>query len=143
MKIVVDNFAVLGAEFCLLEQFTTLFTPEVVTQLEDSLIRDIAAEREESVQERVGTMEKLQVLEDGLAVLNRYRRQRIEDLLVDDQKGMDEVGVSEIDDDAAIQANDSPEEVAQTNVEEACIEVEPVGYAVSAGQERSNLKATP
>ncbi|KAK3612890.1 hypothetical protein LTR22_028403, partial [Elasticomyces elasticus] len=78
MKIVVDNFAVLGAEFCLLEQFTTLFTPEVVTQLEDSLIRDIAAEREESVQERAGTMEKLQVLEDGLAVLNRYRRQRIE-----------------------------------------------------------------
>lgn len=54
---------------------------------------------------------------------------------MDDQKEMSDVGVSEIDADAPIQTNDSPEEVAPTNAEEACIEVEPVGYAVSAVQE--------
>ena len=74
MKTFVDNFAVLGVEFCLLEGLTDAFTAGTVMRLEDDLVRTIAAENQESMTERTRTKEKLRVLEDGLYTLNRYRR---------------------------------------------------------------------
>lgn len=74
MKTMVDNFAVLGVEFCLLEGLTDAFAAASVLRLDDDLVQRIAAENEESVAERTRTEEKLRVLEDGLHTLNRYRR---------------------------------------------------------------------
>ena len=74
MKTFVDNFAVLGVEFCLLEGLTDAFTAGTVMRLEDDLVRTIAAENQESMAERTRTKEKLRVLEEGLHTLNRYRR---------------------------------------------------------------------
>ena len=78
MKTLVDNFAVLGVEFCLLEGLKDAFTAGTVMRLEDDLVRTIAAENQESMTERTRTKEKLRVLEDGLHTLNRYRRYKHE-----------------------------------------------------------------
>lgn len=74
MKTLVDNFAVLGVEFCLLEGLKDAFAAHVVMGLEDDLVKKIAAENEESVTERTRAQEKLRILENGLHTLNRFRR---------------------------------------------------------------------
>ncbi|KAL6717733.1 hypothetical protein ACLMJK_003818 [Lecanora helva] len=48
IKVIVDNFAVLGIESCVLGGLFDTFSPEVVLELDDSLIKSIAAETEES-----------------------------------------------------------------------------------------------
>ena len=76
MKVMVDNFAVLGIENCVLDRLFDTFSPDIVLELDDSLIRNIAAETEESQSERAHTIHKLKSLEAGLQTLNRFNRNK-------------------------------------------------------------------
>ena len=76
MKVMVDNFGVLGIERCILDGLSDIFSPDMVMRLDDSLIRNIAAETEESQIERARTIKKLKSLEAGLQTLNRLNRNK-------------------------------------------------------------------
>ena len=76
MKVMVDNFAILGIESCVLDRLFDTFSPDIVLELDDSLIRNIAAETEESQSERARIIQKLKSLEAGLQILNRYNRNK-------------------------------------------------------------------
>ena len=76
MKVMVDNFCVLGIERCILDGLSDTFSPDTVMRLDDSLIRSIAAETEESQLERAATIKKLKSLEAGLQTLNRLNRNK-------------------------------------------------------------------
>ena len=63
MKVVVDNFAILGVEFCLLEKLSDMFSSEVVMNLDDGVVEEIAAEQPDSQVKRVRALTKFQSLE--------------------------------------------------------------------------------
>ena len=73
MKVVVDNFAILGVEFCLLEKLSDMFSSSVVMDLDDKVVEEIAAEQADSQIERDHALTKLQDLEAGLKTLQRLR----------------------------------------------------------------------
>lgn len=68
---VVGDISVFAVEDCLLQQLPTLFISETVFQMDDDVIRTIAAESEQSVAERERSTVKLGVLETGLRDLSR------------------------------------------------------------------------
>lgn len=74
MKVIVDNFAALVVENCLLDRLSDTFSPDTVMKFDDDLVRDIAAETEDSQIERALVIKKLEVLEAGLQRLNRLGR---------------------------------------------------------------------
>ena len=79
MKVLVDNFAVLGIENCLLNMLPETFSPGTVMGLDEGLTEDIATETEDSLNERARVIRKLDSLETGLKTLNRlgqYKRFR-------------------------------------------------------------------
>ncbi|KAI9849143.1 MAG: hypothetical protein M1837_005373 [Sclerophora amabilis] len=77
LKVVVDNFAVLGIEHCLLDGLSKTFVPDTVMNLDDNSIRTIAAETEEYSHERILVTKKLKSLEEALQTLNRLARQSL------------------------------------------------------------------
>jgi len=76
MKVIVDNFGVLGIEHCLLDRLPETFSPDTVMKLDDTLTRNIAAETEDSQIERGRAIKKLASLEAGLQILNRFSRNK-------------------------------------------------------------------
>jgi hypothetical protein len=76
MKVAVDNIAVLGIEFCLLEKLSDMLSPDVVMNLDDTIVQEIAGEEEDSQKERVRALAKLQSLEAGLQTLRRLGRHK-------------------------------------------------------------------
>jgi hypothetical protein len=76
MKVLVDNFATLAMEYCLVDGLSCIFTPDVVMKLDEALINEIAAETEDSRTERERATKKLISLEEGLRTLNRISRQK-------------------------------------------------------------------
>ncbi|WEW59424.1 hypothetical protein PRK78_004896 [Emydomyces testavorans] len=76
MKMVVDNFAVLAIERCILEKLPNIFTPEVVLNLNEKTLQNIAAETEESKIERSRNLAKLESLRSGLHILTRLALRR-------------------------------------------------------------------
>lgn len=76
MKVMVDNFGVLGIESCILDGLSDTFSPDMVMRLDDSLIRNIAIETEESQMERARTIKKLKSLQAGLQTLNCLNRNK-------------------------------------------------------------------
>lgn len=76
MKVMVDNFAVLAIESCVMDGLSDTFSPDTVMKFDDILIRNIAAETEESQIERARTVTKLKSLEAGLQTLNRLNRNK-------------------------------------------------------------------
>ena len=76
MKVVVDNIAVLGIEFCLLEKLSDMLSSDVVMNLDDTVVQEIAGEEEDSQKERVRAFAKLQSLETGLQTLRRLGRHK-------------------------------------------------------------------
>jgi hypothetical protein len=78
MKMVVDNIAVLGIEFCLVEKLSEMLSSEVVMNLDDAVVQEIAGEEEDSQKERARTLKKLQILESGLQDLRRQGRHKQE-----------------------------------------------------------------
>ena len=75
LKTLIDNFAVLGIEFCLMERLKDLFTPADIAMLGDDLTKTIAQESEDSKLERDRLTQKMKVLQDGLDTLTQFRRQ--------------------------------------------------------------------
>jgi hypothetical protein len=78
MKMAVDNIAVLGIEFCLVEKLSEMLSSDVVMNLDDAVVQDIAGEEEDSQKERARTLKKLQILESGLQDLCRQGRHKRE-----------------------------------------------------------------
>ncbi|KMU91587.1 interferon-induced GTP-binding protein Mx2 [Coccidioides immitis H538.4] len=76
MKTVVDNFAVLAIEQCILKKLPLIFNPEVVTNLDDKTLEAIAAETTESKVERSHALEKLKFLSPALQNLKRLAFRR-------------------------------------------------------------------
>ncbi|KAL1953240.1 hypothetical protein VTO42DRAFT_3355 [Malbranchea cinnamomea] len=71
LKKVVDDVSVLAVEQCLIKPLPSLFTPEIVFNLKDDVVRRIAGESEESIIERERLTDRLRVLETGLQQLSR------------------------------------------------------------------------
>lgn len=76
MKVVVDNFAILGVEFCLLEKLSDTISSETVMNLEDGVVEEIAAEQPDSKVERARALTKFQSPEAGLQTLRRFGRHK-------------------------------------------------------------------
>ena len=76
MKFLIDDFGVHAIEECLLSGLTTIFTPEIVSELDDEAIRNIAAETEQSIEDRKTANRKLEVLQRTLTVLHRLDRHK-------------------------------------------------------------------
>lgn len=78
MKVMVDNVAVLGIEFSLLERLSGLLSSDVVMNLDHSVVEEIAAEKEDSRLERARALSKLQTLEAALHTVRHYGRHKLE-----------------------------------------------------------------
>jgi len=76
MKVIVDNFSVLGIEHCLLDGLPDTLSPDTVMKFDDTSTRNIAAETEDSQIERARAIKKLKSLEVGLQILNRFSRSK-------------------------------------------------------------------
>lgn len=76
MNSLVDAFGIYAVEECLLSKLVNIFTPEVVSQLTDEVIEDIAAESDESSAEREDLKKKLKVLEEAQKALHRVDRRK-------------------------------------------------------------------
>src|SRR5271156_4450115 len=76
MKVMVDNFALLGIEYYLLDGLSDILSPDTVIRLDERLTKEIAAETEDSQTERARTLKKLGNLEAGLHTLNRVGRHK-------------------------------------------------------------------
>ena len=77
LKALVDNFAVLAIEHCVIENIPTIFTPDVAMNLDEKVLRNIAAQSTGSKAERDRTSAKLKSLELGLQTLNRLAHHKI------------------------------------------------------------------
>lgn len=77
LKVVVDNFAILGIEFCLLDKLSDMLSSDVVMSLDDKVVQEIAAEQPDSQIERARALTKLKSLEAGLQSLQRFGRQTL------------------------------------------------------------------
>lgn len=76
MKVIVDNFSVLGIEHCLLDGLPDTLSPDTVMKLDDTSTRNIPTETEDSQIERARAIKKLKSLEAGLQTLNRFNRSK-------------------------------------------------------------------
>jgi hypothetical protein len=74
IKTLIDDFSVLAQERCLMQELPNVFPPKVVVGLEDATIAEIAAETDESKQDRLNTEEKLKVLQTGLETIKKLQR---------------------------------------------------------------------
>ncbi|RAR10057.1 P-loop containing nucleoside triphosphate hydrolase protein [Stemphylium lycopersici] len=68
----ISNIAVLGIENCLIKNLSTIFSPTLIANMDDELLRAIASESEEIRDERASLREKLCVLEAGKQVLSEH-----------------------------------------------------------------------
>lgn len=62
----------LGIENCLIKNLSTIFSPTLIANMDDELLRAIASESEEIRDERASLREKLCVLEAGKQVLSEH-----------------------------------------------------------------------
>jgi hypothetical protein len=76
LEFLVDDFGVHTVEECLLEGLPSIFSPELVLGLDETMVENIAAETEESKTERASSTKKLQILEATLKILHRLDRHR-------------------------------------------------------------------
>lgn len=76
-KTVVDNFAALATELCLLRMLPSILSPKVIDDLDDLTIQEIAAETTESQVERARLTEKLSNLNIALKALHRLNRHKL------------------------------------------------------------------
>ena len=76
MKVIVDNFSVLGIEHCLLDGLPDTLSSDTMMKLDDTSTRNIAAEIEDFQIERARAIKKLKSLKIGLQTLNRFNRSK-------------------------------------------------------------------
>ncbi|KAK4150063.1 hypothetical protein C8A00DRAFT_46461 [Chaetomidium leptoderma] len=73
LKTLVDAVSTLAIERCLLQKLPSILSPDIVCELSDEEVERVAAESAESVAEREQAAEKLAVLENAMAELQRLR----------------------------------------------------------------------
>ncbi|KAL4994064.1 P-loop containing nucleoside triphosphate hydrolase protein [Aspergillus recurvatus] len=78
----VDNVAVLGIENCLLYPLQHIFTGQVVNNMGDSQIQNLAAEPSYVTEERKRLSQELEKLEAGLRTLNLFKPMSIDGLSI-------------------------------------------------------------
>lgn len=66
MKVIINNFNILGIEYCFLNELPDTLSPDTMIKLDDTSIRNIAAEIEDSQIERARVIKKLNNLEVSL-----------------------------------------------------------------------------
>ena len=76
MKVLVDSFAVLAMEYCLIDSLSAIFCPATVMEMDDSVVHNIATESHNSQIERARVNEKLRSLKAGLQTLKRLDQQK-------------------------------------------------------------------
>ena len=76
MKVLVDSFAVLAMEHCLMDSLSEVFCPARVMEMDDSMVYNIAAESHNSQIERARVNEKMRSLKAGLQTLKRLDQQK-------------------------------------------------------------------
>jgi hypothetical protein len=74
--IFVDNVATLGIENCLLEPLQRIFTSQVVNNMEDDQVRELAAEPSYISEERDRLGGELEKLQAGLRTLSLFNTQK-------------------------------------------------------------------
>lgn len=62
----------LGIENCLIKDLSAIFSPTLIADMDDELLRAIASESEETRDERASLKEKLSVLKSGKQVLSEH-----------------------------------------------------------------------
>lgn len=76
MKTFVDNVAVQVIEASIVSKLPEVFTPLAVAQMTSELILKIAAESQESQNERELLQRKIRILEDGMTTCKRHTNRR-------------------------------------------------------------------
>lgn len=77
MKVMVNNFVLLSIKYCFLNGLSDILLPDTVMRFNKKLIKEIAAEIENSQTEKARTLRKLRNLEISLQTLNRFGRYKI------------------------------------------------------------------
>ncbi|KAL4982611.1 P-loop containing nucleoside triphosphate hydrolase protein [Aspergillus falconensis] len=78
----VDNVAILGIENCLLYPLQSIFTSQVVNNMGDSQIQNLAAESSYVTEERQRLSQELEKLQAGLRTLNLFKPMSIDGLSI-------------------------------------------------------------
>lgn len=68
----IDNVATLVVEHCLVDELSTLFNPDIVSDMDDATLERLAAESAEQQEERRNLHDKLSTLREGLAICLIY-----------------------------------------------------------------------
>ena len=71
-----DNFSKLAIEDCLISQIPNLFSPEVVTALDEDVISEIAMETENAAWERGQNNDRLELCDSALVNLRSIESMR-------------------------------------------------------------------
>ena len=71
-----------------MQELPTVFPPKVVVGLEDAMVAEIAAETEESQQDRLSAEEKLKILQTGLETIRKMQRLQAISLLISANTGV-------------------------------------------------------
>ncbi|KAK8029433.1 hypothetical protein PG993_010724 [Apiospora rasikravindrae] len=72
-----DNVIVLAVENCLIEELPSIFTTDMVNQMDDAELNRLASESEEVREERAQLQKEHDALKEGLRSCNRYRERVI------------------------------------------------------------------
>lgn len=72
LKCFVDNVTVLVIEACLMKNLGAVFSPVLIMQMDENLIRTIAAESQENQDQRELLTRKKTVLSSGLEICQRH-----------------------------------------------------------------------
>lgn len=76
LKKYIDDIAVLAIEDCVVRRLSSLFDPEMVYDLSDDTIINLAAESEATGKDRANNSEKLRILQAGYQDLKRLDKHR-------------------------------------------------------------------
>ena len=76
MKSVIDNVAIHPIECCLVANISDLLSPSYVLQMDQELVRGIAAESDQNRSLRDQTQRKLVVLEAGLEICKLHANRK-------------------------------------------------------------------
>lgn len=71
-----DNIIILAIENCLIQQLPSIFTTEMVNQMDDTELDRLASESEDIREERAQLQKEHDALKEGLKSCNRYRERR-------------------------------------------------------------------